>query len=116
MKEFSPQDIEARQYSTLDLCPFDKFTLITSSSSQWEERSKRLQEYVENHGVQICTRIVGEAFDFVDQKHADIFTREVRLNTGGGLLVRPDQHILRVLHEDDGAEDLGAAILSHLGR
>ncbi|KAJ4387265.1 hypothetical protein N0V93_007854 [Gnomoniopsis smithogilvyi] len=116
VKEFSQQDIEARRYSTLDLCPYDKFTLIASSRTEWEERFMDLQKSIEDHDIQICFRTAGEDFRFVDEKYASLFAKEARLGSGGGLLVRPDQHILRVLGSDDKAEELSTAILRHLGR
>ncbi|KAJ4405302.1 hypothetical protein N0V82_010336 [Gnomoniopsis sp. IMI 355080] len=116
VKEFSQQEIDARRYSTLDLCPFDKFTLIASSQTQWGERFRDLQKTMAEYGIQICFRSAREDFEFIDQKYAKLFANEARLDDGGGLLVRPDQHILRVLHRDNTSEELGMAILSHLGR
>lgn len=117
VKEFSPQEIEARRYSTLDLCPFDKFTLLVGSRAAWTERFKDLENsLVRGDGVGLCFSVAGEDFDFVDEKYADRFADEVKLSTGGGLLIRPDQHILRILKTDDNAEELHAIILGHLGK
>lgn len=115
-KELSQDEVEARKYSTLDLCPFDKFTLILGSRSAWSERFQDLQRSVRDYGVQVCSCVAGEDFDFVDQKYADRFANEVDLYTGGGLLIRPDQHILRILRTDDRAEELHTIILEHLGQ
>lgn len=116
VKELSQDEIEARKYSTLDLCPFDKFTLIVGSRSAWSERFQDLERFVKGHGVQLCSWVAGEDFDFVDQKYTDRFANEVDLYTGGGLLIRPDQHILRILRTDDKAEELHTIILEHFGQ
>lgn len=115
VKEFSQQDIENRKYSTLDLCPFDKFTLVVGSRTEWADRFRDLRSSMEAYGVQVSCRAAGEDFDFVDQKVADLYISKARLGSGGGLLVRPDQHILQVLDSDDGPEELGTAVLRHLG-
>lgn len=115
VKEFSPHEVAARRYSTLDLCPFDKFTLLVGSRTAWTERFKDLEGSVRGHGVGLCISVAGEDFDFVDQKYAEHFADEADMSTGGGLLIRPDQHILRILRTDDKAEELHAAILAHLG-
>lgn len=116
VKELSQQEMEARKYSTLDLCPFDKFTLIVGSRSAWSDRFQDLERTVRGHGVQLCSRVAGEDFDFVDPKYADRFADEVDLDNGGGLLIRPDQHILRVLQASDKVKELHTIVLGHLGQ
>lgn len=116
VKELAQEEIEARKYSTLDLSPFDKLTLLVGSRTAWTERFNDLESSFRGHGVQLCLCAAGEDFDFVNQKDADRFAVEVDLKTGGGLLIRPDQHILRILRTNDKAGELHAIILEHLGQ
>lgn len=115
VKELSVENVEQRRYSTLDLCSFDRFTLIAGSPSAWTARFQEIEEAVRDRGVSICMRIAGEDFDFVDQKQADLFAVKARLSVGVALLVRPDQHILAVLRADSVAEEVAKAIFTHLG-
>ena len=92
--EFSPEDIEARQYSTLDLCDFDKFTLIGD---------------LDVPGVKTCR--VGQDFDVIGNAGQEWLS-----GVGHGLLVRPDQHILMVLKGDTTVEDVEWCVKQHLGR
>lgn len=115
VKEFSKQDVETRKYSTLDLCPFDSFTVIVGARAPWAEAFRALEASMQAHGVKVCLQVAGQDFDFVEEQYAGLFAAEAGLTTGGGLLVRPDQHILHILRSDDGAEELGMVIRRHLG-
>lgn len=116
VKEFSPADVEARQYSTLDLCAFDSFTLLVGGGgSAWAERFAAAREAVGGSVIKMCLRVAGEDFDFVDPKYAELFAAEAGLDAGGGLLVRPDQHLLRVVSSGDEGEDIAGAVLGYLG-
>lgn len=115
VKEFSKEDVEARQYSTLDLCPFDSFTLLVGSRSEWVERFRTLKESVESLGINVCMRVAGDDFEFVDRKYAELFATKASFGTGGGLLVRPDQHLLQLIKSNDTGEDIAGALLGYLG-
>lgn len=115
VKEFSKKDVESRRYSTLDLCPFDSFTLIVGCRKTWSTRFETIQAFTKDHGVKLCLCVAGEDFEVLDQSHDDLFADRCGLSTGGGLLVRPDQHILEVLRADIQAEQVGEAVLKHLG-
>lgn len=115
MKEFSKEEIESRQYSTLDLCAFDSFTLLVGSRPQWDERFRMLNTSLRSLGVKTCLRVAGEDYEFADKKGADMFATKANFISGGGLLVRPDQHLLRVLQPDDEVKSLHHSVLAHLG-
>lgn len=115
VKEFSGEDIQARRYSTLDLCPFDSFALLVGSRSRWASRFEALQTGLKDQGVRLCIFAAGEDFDFRDSSCAELFSNKTGLESGGGLLVRPDQHLLRVLKAEDGHEDISRTILEYLG-
>lgn len=93
---FSPEDLANRQYSTLDLCEFNKFTLIGN---------------LDVRGVKTCR--VGQDFELVGEAGQQ-WLQGARLDVAGGLLVRPDQHILMVLRADTAPEDVELCIRQHL--
>jgi len=95
--EFSPEDIDARQYSTLDLCDLDKFTLVGD---------------LDVPGVKTCRP--GRDFELIGQAGEE-WLSGAGLKTGGGLLVRPDQHILMVLDADSTVEEVQDVLRQHLG-
>ena len=96
--EFSPKDIESRQYSTLDLCEYDKFTLIG---------------HLDVPNVKTCR--LGSDFELVEGEAGRQWLKDAGLEHGGGLLVRPDQHILMVLRADTTVGDVEMCLHRHLG-
>ncbi|KIW23324.1 uncharacterized protein PV07_11532 [Cladophialophora immunda] len=74
--EFSPADLESHRYSTLDLCDLDKFTLVGR---------------LDVPGVKTCR--LGRDFEVIGEA-GQKWLAAAGLDVGGGLLVRPDQHIL----------------------
>ncbi|KAK6206459.1 hypothetical protein LQW54_007752 [Pestalotiopsis sp. IQ-011] len=112
VKEWTEKDVSARQVSTLDLCPYDTFTLIVGDRQAWEQRFKDLQKSLADT-VKIRLWSVGEDFGFTFPEQEKQFCQGFGLDSGGGVLVRPDQHILAVL---DGASDWEDHILNHLRR
>lgn len=95
--ELSPEEVAARQFSTLDLCELDQFTLIGD---------------LEVPGVKTCR--AGKDFMVIGQAGEDWLSR-AGLKSGGGLLVRPDQHILMVLDVRTTVEDVQEVLKGHLG-
>jgi hypothetical protein len=55
-------------------------------------------------------------FEFVFGSHQALFEEGAHLSTGGGLLLRPDQHILENLRADTHWEELAKKLESFLGR
>ncbi len=95
--EFSSEDIQLRQYSTLDLCDFDKFTLIGD---------------LEVPGVKTCRP--GRDFELVGPGGEE-WLEAAGCRKGGGLLLRPDQHILMVLDASTTVQDVQRVMKQHLG-
>jgi hypothetical protein len=95
--EFSEADIKARKYSTLDLCEFDKFVLIGN---------------LDVPGVK--TVRLGVDYEVVGDDGKD-WVQKAGVASGGGLLVRPDQHILHVLKPGTTMEDIQKVVAEHLG-
>lgn len=111
VKEWTEKDVSARQASTLDLCPYDSFTLIVRDRQAWEQRFKDLQKSLADT-VKILLWSVDEDFGFAFPEQEKKFCEGFGLDSGGGVLVRPDQHVLAVL--EDGANDLEDPIINHL--
>ena len=95
--ELSSEQVEQRRYSTLDLCDFDKFTLIGN---------------LEVPGVKTCH--LEKDFE-VRGSAGQEWLEGAGLHDGGGLLIRPDQHILMVLKKDTTVEDVESCLIQHLG-
>jgi hypothetical protein len=115
VEEFSTSEAEDRQYSTLDLCSYDSFTLLVGSSGRWTAKVAALQEKFESSRVQIRLFVAGTDFQFVKGKNESLFLSQGGLAAGGGLLVRPDQHILMTFSDKASAEELEHALRGHLG-
>jgi hypothetical protein len=97
--EFSAEDVRQRRYSTLDLCQFDQFTLLGN---------------LDVPGVKTCR--LDEDYELIEGTHAQKWIAGAGLIQGGGLLVRPDQHILMVLQNDTTAEEVELCVRQHLSR
>ncbi|KIX02969.1 uncharacterized protein Z518_06519 [Rhinocladiella mackenziei CBS 650.93] len=95
--ELSPDEVKARQYSTLDLCELDKFTLIGD---------------LDVPGVKTCR--LHQDFEVIGQAGQEWLTA-AGLKDGGGLLIRPDQHILMVIRPDTTVESVQRVLNQHLG-
>lgn len=115
MKEFSEQDIKSRQYSTLDLCQYDSFTLLVGSRDQWSERFQALEAALKRRGVRVALAVAYHDFDFVYERQGLLFANEGNLSSGGGLLIRPDQHLLRLVQPTDSVASIEKSLIEHLG-
>ncbi|RSL91330.1 hypothetical protein CEP51_000332 [Fusarium floridanum] len=116
VKEFHQDGINARQFSTLDLLDFDSFTLIVSSRNTWATRFDQLHKLTQSSGINLRLCSVDEDFEFVFEEQQDTYNKGSGILQGGGLLVRPDQHLLGCVDEKATAEDLALLVLAHLGK
>jgi hypothetical protein len=94
--EFSAEEVQRRTYSTLDLCEPGQFSLIGD---------------LEVPGVK--TFRLGQDFE-VDGPEGHWWLSRAGLLSGGGVLVRPDQHILMILTADTTVKAVQKAIKEHL--
>lgn len=114
--EFTPTEIQARQFSTLDLCAFDAFTLIIdkSASGRWqaviEGAAPRLPR-----ALRINIVILGKDFELMACRRAAEWVEKLHLDEGGGALVRPDQHILETWRGIATTEEVFATLAEHSG-
>ena len=115
VQEFSEGEINARKFSTLDLCGFDAFTLIAGSRTVWTPRVEALQIATSRWSLLLRLAALGSDFDFVSWEHADLFEAGTKMNKGSGLLVRPDQHLLLLVCRETSVRELEMALRDHLG-
>lgn len=115
VKEFSSEQVAECQFSTLDLCSFDSMTLIVSSHTGWQQSFKELQTVLRSWNVRLRLRTVGTDFSFIHEKQARLYDQEAHFAVEGGLLVRPDQHLLGVFKSVAPSSDLASCIQRYLG-
>lgn len=113
VNEFSALEREERQYSSLDLCQPDAFTLIINSNPAQLPRAAEVAQTLKkkaNGLVSIPLRIaiLGVDFEVAFPHKAAEWLGQLNVNDGqgGGVLVRPDQHILAVLEDETSAQDI----------
>lgn len=114
--QFTKNDVQRRQFSTLDLAGYDKFTLIVSPSAAWEPKFREIQELLKRAGARIELWVVDKDFEFVDKEQRALFEEKGGLAHGGGFIVRPDQHLLGLQGPNTTAQDIASQILCHLGQ
>lgn len=113
--ELSMDDVEARKYSTLDLCTLDGFALIVGHGDLWRKRFDALKTAMEPQGLKLSLYVAGSDFEFAQEDGRLLYQHGVELENGGGLLVRPDQHILMKLSSEACVEKLEKGLCEHLG-
>ena len=117
VSELSSSEIAQRQFTTLDLCAPDSFTFIVASSESWQERIQHVKSHYAQSGPRITVYTLGADFDLViPGPRGKAWIDGAGLNDGGGLLVRPDQHIQMRLESGTSAEEILASLQGHLGK
>jgi hypothetical protein len=116
VSELSPTALTQKQFSTLDLCAFDRFTLICSSkfSLHWLPLLYQLQLHLPKR-LKIASAILGRDFELVPGARKNEWIMGLQLEHGGAVLVRPDQHILNCYTHDTKFEALKRDLKGHLG-
>lgn len=112
VSELSDDELLAKQYSTLDLCPFDSFTLI--ATSHWEECFHRLQQLLQDAVAQKVRLVIeGKAFKAHPGVHGQNWFETMGLQDQA-VLVRPDQHVLACFSHGAEAHEIVNALSKHL--
>ncbi|GKZ33932.1 hypothetical protein AbraIFM66950_004023 [Aspergillus brasiliensis] len=97
VSELLPEELKLKQFSTLDLCAFDAFTLIVdmTSADHWgmilEEVKRQLPGKCSGLKIEMMAR--GANFD-LQPGGGEKWMALTRLAEGQAILVRPDQHVL----------------------
>lgn len=114
--ELTPDLITQKQFSTLDLCRFDSFTVLVG-----EKHADRIRTIVREaldqipSNISLPLEIVVQGVDFVlGQGYEGRWSELTKLNEGQAVLVRPDQHILTVFGPEVEAGDVVEALKRHL--
>lgn len=119
VSELSAEQVKKKEYSTLDLCSFDAFTVVVDAA--WAEKWKTCVAEAGNllprsvrDTLKINTAVLGVDFDF-EGDQPDEWLNLMRLKEGQATLVRPDQHILATFESSSiRSEDLVKALRIHL--
>jgi hypothetical protein len=116
--ELSPDLIAQKQFSTLDLCRFDSFTILVDEKHADNIRTivgKALDQLPTNISPILPLKIVVQGVDFVlEQGYEKKWSDLTRLNEGQAVLVRPDQHVLAVFGPEVESEDVSKELKGHL--
>lgn len=118
VSEFSPEDISLRQYSSLDLCSPGHFTFIASKASTVWTKQKNLSTLIESlkeFRIPLNVYVHGEDFEVADAAATSSWVDLLRLEDDGGVLVRPDQHVLMTVGKATTVKDVLYCIRQHLG-
>ncbi|KAE8153314.1 3-propionate hydroxylase [Aspergillus avenaceus] len=115
--ELSPGEVQMKQYSTLDLCAFDSFTLIVdqTTSTHWKQAVIDVYKYLPTGFTDLKLQIAVQGVDFSLQPglHGDTWMKIMKLGEGQATLVRPDQHILKCFKYPSGSIELLRALKEH---
>ncbi|CAI7622027.1 hypothetical protein PCG10_008515 [Penicillium crustosum] len=109
VRELDAGQVRACQWSTLDLCGPDSWTLILGKEQQ-NPHIALLQKHFTVIGITLNAWRLGVDFEIVRQSW---FADE--LVNGGGILIRPDQHILARVSTETNGEDVIEEVNKHLG-
>ncbi|KAL4782591.1 FAD binding domain-containing protein [Aspergillus varians] len=120
VSELSPDQLVQKQYSTLDLLPFDAFSMVVDSTSadSWKSRVTEARKFLPeavNAAIRIETVAPDVDFALEDAEQGAEWINLMRLKEGQATLIRPDQHILASFDSNSAtAEDLVESLRSHL--
>ncbi|OBT95954.1 hypothetical protein VE01_06026 [Pseudogymnoascus verrucosus] len=94
--ELQPEDVRRKEFSTLDLCALDAFTLIVDSKSlfRWTQVIDGVLAQLPST-LRINVLALGKDFHLVPSAQGEEWVEALQLEDGSTVLIRPDQHILR---------------------
>lgn len=117
VQELSGEQISEKQFSTLDLCRFDTFTLIVDQehASHYHLTMEMFRSLPEHIAKILPLRLVVYRTDFTLQSGIEnqSWPRLMGLETQA-ILIRPDQHIQACLPCNAGPETLLQSLREHL--
>ncbi|RAL13247.1 3-propionate hydroxylase [Aspergillus homomorphus CBS 101889] len=99
--ELSAEEVRRKQFSTLDLCAFDAFTLLLDGEHAASWRGA-LEEASGQFPSGLRVNLVARGLSLM------------RLAKGQAVLIRPDQHILTVFDNISDADEVAEALRMHL--
>ena len=116
VEEFSEEGLKAREYSVLDICASDAFTIFADArfKDHWCGAVEQLRLKFPEH-PKINLALLGEHFDLMKSQRPNTWAADMGISTGGAVVVRPDQHILAVLDRQSAFEHVIRPFEKHLG-
>lgn len=115
VSELTHEERSARQYSSLDLCAFDAFTFITSSSTATKAVVEEAAASFRKAHIPVNVVVYGEHFKVSGgETAARSWVDSLGLAESGAVLVRPDQHILTVIGSGVSVDRVVEAMTDHL--
>jgi 2-polyprenyl-6-methoxyphenol hydroxylase-like FAD-dependent oxidoreductase len=115
VSELSTQEIERRRYSTLDLCERDGFTMLVGCESTWKQKLDSMSATIATKSPPVYIKMLGMDFEMEETANAASWIDRTGISEGNSILVRPDQHILGFLSEDESLSDLERLLDTHTG-
>ena len=116
VSELNTEEARERQYSTLDLCERDRFTIIVPHGSRWRQWVNELEPEGGMKLPPIYIREFNVDFKMADTPNAGFWVEAMGLSNGRATVLRPDQHILCFLAEDGSGDALMPSLSSHVCR
>lgn len=116
--ELSAEEMQAKRLSTLDLCPFDTFTLFADkpSASHWDRCVQDLQASdLLPSSLKIQVVAQGRDFNVQPGVNDEKWIEMMGLRRGQATLVRPDQRILACLGHEAGRSHIFQALCEYFG-
>lgn len=114
VSELTAKEIATKCYSSLDLCSYNAFTLIVGPLSEklfLDDVSPRSKA---NVSVPVNIVVLGRDFEIIPSSTTQKWLHELRLLEGGGVIVRPDQHILSIFDVETTGLEVSKIIQDHL--
>jgi hypothetical protein len=120
VNELEDSALECKQFSTLDICAFDAFTLIFSATfaTHWSNVLSELPSNLPRSagkGLKINGAILGEDFELIGGARRNEWVMGLQLEHGAAVLVRPDQHILNCYGLETKVDEVAEGLVAHLG-
>lgn len=120
VSELDGSALGCKRFSTLDICAFDAFTLIFSSTftTQWSNVLSELRSHLPKSaggGLKINASILGEDFELVAGARRNEWIIGLQLEHGAAVLVKPDQHMLNCYGVDTKVDEVAKGLTAHLG-
>jgi hypothetical protein len=89
--------------------------LIVGTKKEWRARFEGVQQRLVIRGVKVLSYAAGEDFGYTVAKDGAVWAENLGLSSGGGVVVRPDQHILMHFGADGTSGEITNKIIEHLG-
>ncbi len=114
VSELTAKEVATKRYSSLDLCSYSAFTIIIGTMSEKKFSDNISPRSTGNVSVPINIVVLGTDFEVIPSPTSQTWLHELRLLAGGGVIVRPDQHILCIFGLEATGLELSRLIQDHL--